>query len=308
MRTILSIAPWLVWAGCTCSSPPAGTDDGTAAQDGTTERKDKKARKRHDNAPVLKQATFTVPVASLEEGDAEPLRAAVHAAATVADPEGGPVEDDAVSPWKCRLARTYVLDGEGSAPLRMTMFQRYTATACEGDVEKWWVELESVTTDRPENRHDIGRFTFDVASEDHDWNGTAWDVTFHASYSADGATGDGPFDKDDAWVAALLPEGLTVVRTTEATSERWALARVDVAGEKLLMEADRWHCVGGDDVGDVLRFRTNRRAAGHTANKPKDVIVINKVDAFADAVVQGLGERVGGAGITPAGVAACGTE
>ncbi len=297
MVRILSLSLFLSGAfACSFSSSEPTVEPSTKA---AAKKREKPATPRK---PVLRNARFRIPLASLTEADVEKLHQAVVAAHAKVRKEDETAEPTKAKPWKCRRGTFHELEGP-SGPALFRVFERFSSPECgddEAEVEKWEANLRVTSEARVEDRAGGGKFPLLLAAIDRDYVEGEWKESFGAFYSLSSAKGEeGGFPHDEAWLAEHLPAGWTVKGSSPVFSERWAVSQAMVAGEKITFEAESIRCRGEDEpVGAELIFRTNKRAAGHTPNTPKDVVVTDKLETFAAALVEELGELAGGRGAT----------
>lgn len=256
--------------------------------------------------PVMRTGRFRIPLKALSEADVPAVSAAIAAAWEKAGKDEGtePIPPDTKSkPWKCRHATVWdVAAPAGStAPQQVRLFERLDSPDCKAEgakEERWEVSLRAASAAKPTSKDEGGKLKYLMSSEDLDWNGTAFADTYSTIYRADGGDADGGFPHDEAWLKEQLPGAVSLTgKHADLDSWRWLVATVTIGGEKVAIEAERWNCVGTDKVvGAELVFRTNKRAPGHTTTNPKDVVVTDRIKAFAAELVKGLGDKVGGDG------------
>jgi len=284
---------------------PAG-EEGEAAAEGAEKEEGRQN-------PVLRTGRFRIPLKTLTEADVPNVAAAIAAAWEKAgkDDSTEPIPPDTKSkPWKCRHATVWdvAAGAPGTPAAQVRLFERLDSPDCKAEgakEERWEVSLRGTSSARPTAKGEGGKLKYLMASEDLDWNGTAFADTFSTLYRADGGDADGGFPHDEAWLKDQLPGSVSLTgKKADLDSWRWLIATVTIGGEKVAVEAERWNCVGTDKVvGAELVFRTNKRAPGHTTTNPKDVVVTDKIKAFAAELVKGLGDKVGGEGtVSPAGL------
>lgn len=264
-------------------------------------------------APVLRTGRFRVPLKTLPDADLDAVRTAVLAAwekaGKEADATEAPAADEKTKPWKCRHATVWEAAGATPAP-QVRLFERLDSPDCkkaEVKEERWEISYRGTTPARPAKKDEGGKLKYLMASQDLDWDGKAFAESYATVYRADGGDTEGGFPHDDTWLKEQLPTAITLTgKKADLDSWRWLIATVMIGGEKVAIEAERWNCVGTDkSVGAELVFRTNKRGAGHTTTSPKDVVITDKIKAFADAVVKELGDRAGGDGATTAAGLTC---
>ena len=311
-------------AACSGSStetktPEAGKEPGKAAPGG----KGKKAKappaaagngeadEKEEGDPILRTGRFRIPLKDLPSADAQAIQDAIFAAWTKSGKEGDAPAPAPEAPkeWKCRHATVWEVTAPTPAP-QLRLFERLSSPDCkaaDAKEERWEVSLRYTTPSRPTSRSEGGKLRYLMASDDLDWTGTSYAESFSSIYRTDGGEADGGFPHDEAWLKDNLPSTVTLgTKKAELDGYRWAIATVNIAGEKVTVEAERWNCLGTDKaVGAELVFRTNKRGAGHTSTSPKDVVVTDKIKAFADAVAKELGDRVGGQGTASESALTC---
>lgn len=306
MRHAVLVGLAIGLSGCTCADPSPTTAAPSAKADAAGSKRKKPVRGERADGPVMRRAEFVLPLQGLTDDDLATLRELVLAAATEADPDVTPDPDHTLTPWACREGRMWGLRADH--PATATIWQRYGGEACAGTVDTWWAEIEQVSDKRPKSRAPLGAFALDVAGRRLVAREGGWSDRFETSHHIDNGKDAGAFPHPPTWLAEQLPDTMSPGKSARAFSQRWALARVRLAGEVIVVEADRWTCGSpdkpGDAVGAALRFRTNRRAAGHTSRAPKDVVVVARIQSFADHLVAQLGDRL--ADTPPTALAALG--
>jgi hypothetical protein len=297
--------------GGTTPEPTASKPEGTAKKGEGKKKKaaaaaegeeGEAAKEGEAGPPVLRTARFRVPLKDLQDADA--LRAVVVAAwekSAKAEGVTPPAADEKAKPWKCR--RVTAWETKGAEGVQLRLFERLDTPDCkkaDAKEEQWELTLRYQTPARPDKKDQGGTLKYLMASEDHDWltaaEGSAWKTTYGSVYRVEGEKEGEGFSHDDAWISGELPGGLKIGKKAEVAGWRWSLGQFEVAGEKVTVEAERWDCGDGKVAGAELVFRTNKRQAGHTTANPKDVVVTDKFQAFADAVTKELGDKVGGKG------------
>lgn len=266
------------------------------------------------SAPILRTGRFRVPLKDLPTADVEAVRAAILAAwtKTAKEADAPAPAEEAAKPWKCRHATVWEVATPTPNGPQLRMFERLNDPDCkkaDAKEERWELSLRYNGAARPTSRTEGGKFRYLMASQDLDWAGAAYTESFSTIYRLDGGEADGGFPHDEAWLKENLPTTMTLgAKKAELDGYRWAIATVNIAGEKVTIEAERWNCLGADKtVGAELVFRTNKRGAGHTTTSPKDVVITDKIKAFADAVAKELGDKVGGAGTSSEAALTCAT-
>jgi hypothetical protein len=330
--TTLSLTLALILGGCFGSSSESKPETPTEQQAskkspagkakkarGANAAKAKTKTKTKVKAPVIRTGRFRIPLAKLADDDVAGLKDAVMAAW---DKTGGATKsdkkkDDAEAidntsfpkPWKCR--RTTVWDvaaKDGATTPQVRLFERLPDPSCdqtEDKIERWELSLRYAFDDKPKTRDGGGEFRYLMSGLDLDLAADAWDESYSHVFRRDSGKLEVAFPHDDAWLGEQLPEGTTLTeKKAVLNSERWALAKIDVAGEQITVEVERWACRDGDAFASAeILFRTNKRQPGHTTTTPKNVLVTEKIRAFADALTAELGDRVGGEGnVTAAGL------
>jgi hypothetical protein len=223
----------------------------------------------------------------------------------------GDQNDEFPKPWKCRRASVWNLDAkEGTPEPEVRLYERMGGPECvAGDdaIERWELSLRYNLPEAPANRDGGGEFRYLMSGIDIGPEGEEWNTTYSHIFRRDSGKLEVAFPHDTAWLGEQLPEGIsTKGEPARMNSQRWALGRVEILGEKLTVEVDRWSCVeGGAFAGAELVFRTNKREEGHSASSPKSVKLSEELQAFAEALRTELGDRVGGTGTVTAAGAAC---
>jgi hypothetical protein len=329
MRPI-TLALLTMLVGC-WGSTPTETENGTrpAAGAKSGEAKEGKGRKPKPAAgaegeegeapaeaeaagpPVLRTARYRIPLN--EAGDPDALHTLVMEAwkksAAEGEAEPAPTQQEKAKAWKCRAVTAWELTGAESVP-QLRLFERLSSTDCaapELKEERWELSVRYSGPTRPADKEQGGKLKFLMASQDLDRAGTAWTDGFASVYRLEnGKDAPGGFPHDDAWVKEQLPAGLSLTgKKGEAKSWRWSVGTVVIGGEKVTVELERFVCADGKVPGAELVFRTNKRAPGHTTTSPKDVLLTDKIKAFADALATDLGAKVGGPGATAEAALAC---
>jgi hypothetical protein len=314
LRLLLVASALAVGVGCTCSnSDLAESAAGPATVDKTAKTKTAKTKRPEpvDRAPVLRNGRFRIPLKSLTEADLGKVREAIKAAQAAVKRPDDEVIEPATKQWKCRQTTAYEVNGAESKP-QLFLYERFDKPDCFDESatrEKWEANLRYVTGDRPDKRDQGGKFPFTFAGEDYDLKGDTFQRGFAAVYELESGKGVGGFEQGDEFLASQLPEGLELGGKAVTMGDRWSVGVAMVAGEKITVEGERWRCVGDKKaVSAELIFRTNKRAAGHTPNTPKDVVVTEKVRAFAQKIAEELGDLAGGTGNVTAAAASCTAE
>jgi hypothetical protein len=268
---------------------------------------------RERRPPLLRTARFAIPLNTLSDADVVTVQQAVSTAWNeVAKDEATPPQVDGFpKPWKCRRATVYEVQGNSDGALpALRLFERYAEASCgsaEDKLERWELSLRYELPTRPEKRDGGGEFDYLMTSLDITRAGETWEKTYAHIFRRDSGELEVAFPHDDAWLGQQIPSDIKLTgKSAVVNSERWALGKFTVAGELITVELERWSCRDGAALaGAELVFRTNKREAGHSQSTPKDVLVTDKVNAFGDAIVKALGERVGGSGATTAAALTC---
>lgn len=302
IRTLIVTVALALGAACTCSNndlaesaaPPSANAAGKkSAKAPKTKRPD------GERIPVLRNGRFKIPLKTLDDSTLERVRDAINAAQTTIKRDEDELLELTTKPWKCRRTKVWKLEGPSDAE-DIRLHERLDTPSCvpeQPTVEKWEVNLRVPSAERPKDKSTGGKLPFVFAGEQRNYSGDAWTKSYATSYTVTGGRGGGPFTNGEDWITERLPGGHTLGKKAELDGHRWSMAVAMVAGEKVTVEGEAWTCRGKEDVVSAeLIFRTNKRAAGHTPNTPKDVVVTEKARAFAAELVKELGDLVGGEG------------